>query len=225
MKKIFSIIGVVIFLLVVKSVYSEAAKLECNLSDEMVSAYITRSGGQIGDGVNNQATFTLGVGSLYGFGFDSYDFNAGRETEHDVGFGKVFKSEKILLDLSWQKKWLGNFREDALEAKAEYECPVKISLIWTKVISKGISSDWNRFYLEFKKPFNVGAVTFSPLISTAYLNNFYAEHGFAHITGGFSAEYPLAKNTRIFSAVKYQEGLIHSKKSLSYGGAGIRLIF
>ncbi|MFH0856355.1 MAG: hypothetical protein V1860_00460, partial [bacterium] len=221
MKNMFTAV-VVIFLLLIVNNYGEAVKLELGFSDEFVSAYLTKSGGKIGERAVNQSMLTLGLYQWYAYGWHNYDYEIGKWTEYDFGVGKWFALGNFTFDLSYQNWILEGFHEHVLETTVKYK---SASLIWSKPFTDGFYFDRNRVYFEIKKPFMVSAMTFSPTLGTAYLNNFYSEHGFAHITGGFSAEYSLAKNARIFSAVKYQEGMLRYKQSLIYGGAGIRLNF
>lgn len=211
--------------LILLSAQKAAARIAGHFRNETLSDYITMSGGKIGEGGVNQTILAVEINSWHICGFYNFDFLSKQESEHDLGFGKKFADNKFSLDLSYQQKWLDGCQERAFEVKSEYNCPVKLSCVWTKVISEGLYYDWNRFYCEILKPFAAGAATFSPMLGTAYLNNYYAENGWAHITGGLSLEYSFMEKICFSSVIKYQEGLLSTKDSLFYGGVGIKLDF
>jgi len=224
MKNISKIIAALLMAIILFALPCQA-ELSLTITENIISSYITKSGGKIGDGPVNQSMLLANFSGWYGYGWHNYNFKLSKMTEYDLVVGKWFAINNFIIDLSYQK-WIGkNFRDDAVEASIKYNGQITALLVLDKIITEKLSSENNRFYFEIKKSFPIANFSITPTISTAYLNNFYNESGWAHITGGISGRYEFSKNFYLSAFIKYQTGFFSTKNSLAYGGTGLNINF
>ncbi|MFC1613551.1 hypothetical protein ACFL23_04435 [Patescibacteria group bacterium] len=210
---------VVIFFAI--SVINCHAEIKFILSEEIASACITMSGSKTGKGHVTQTLLYFDINSWYILGWHNYNLQLSDETERDLFFGKWFEVNNFIIDFRYKNCVIEGERIHELDGILKYGKIV--SLILSKPCADGLTLDDNRFYIEIAYPFIFGNLTYQPIASTAFLNNFYTESGFAHITGGASGEYEFTKNISATGYLKYQHGLMDTKKSQLYGGGGMKV--
>lgn len=216
---------VIVMVMLLISFSSNCQAAEIVVSDALVSDFITKSGSKIGKGPVNQSLVSLSSDGFYFSVWNNYDFSEKRTTETDLVVGKKISLGKVSIDLNFQRRIEEGDDQNLLELGLKWKGAANCSMLWSRLVTDGLGSGKDLFYFEIGKPFFIGSLVLTPSVSSAYLYNYYATTGWAHVTARVRADYALSKNISVFAQASYQDGLMSKKLDFPYASGGVRVLF
>lgn len=206
---------------IVKKPYVETA---------FVSDYVAKHG-YILEGQNRQDFVNLNLNDrLSGFIWQGYSHADNTFCERDYGISySIPINDKFSVSTGYQywhypHDYFGK-DDQVLKAGANYAGPVNLDLEITQLLPHDNIKSGTRYYFKASKNFPIGKIgdidfSLTPSISTAYIDNYYANTGHSQITPGISLG-ARKGNVNLNFFVNSQDGKMSGIKDKNWGGISL----
>ncbi|MFA7708383.1 MAG: hypothetical protein WCX73_05525, partial [Candidatus Pacearchaeota archaeon] len=195
----------------------------------IISDYVAPHG-SIVKGQVRQESVTVNLNDrLSAFVWENYSFKEKAINERDFGLNYKIPLNKNFSAYVGAQHWtypsgtFGDF-DDVLKAGINYSGPIDLNLDVTHLLENKNTESGTRYYLKASKSFQIYEnkkqdlkISFTPNVSTAWINNYYGKSGNSQATIGFNLG--LTKgNFNLNFFVNKQEGQIDGIEDFTWSG-------